>query len=229
MAWVPEERKTRRGTVFASYSSPIFDVAPLVREAVELESDDQEDIKALMEDLNKPLPDDSWPPHAGTVMYNLFSLEGGIHCIKPSSLQGAILDIVRSTLGQPALFTMLCRSLRARLLGVHDARLAGPWESCTQGVAAIAGPPRGGHRAVRDAARAAFSLTTLPALAGQRGGRLRRGVHAKATFGHLQNTSTEARLIGQQADQALEALADARLAAEQALSGGQGEAVQDNQ
>ncbi|KAF7371985.1 hypothetical protein MVEN_00056500 [Mycena venus] len=42
------------------------------------------------------------------------------------------------------------------------------------------------------------------------------------------NASAEVRFIGQQADQALEALGDARLATEQALAGGQGAAVQDN-
>ncbi|KAJ7855628.1 hypothetical protein B0H14DRAFT_3448935 [Mycena olivaceomarginata] len=60
MTWFPQERKTRSGTVFASFWSPIFDVAPLLREAVAVESDEQEDIEALMEDLDEPLPDDSW-------------------------------------------------------------------------------------------------------------------------------------------------------------------------
>ncbi|KAJ7849676.1 hypothetical protein B0H14DRAFT_3452376 [Mycena olivaceomarginata] len=60
MAWFPHERKTRQGTVFASFWSPIFDVAPLIRKAVALESDEQEDIEGLMEDLDEPLPDDSW-------------------------------------------------------------------------------------------------------------------------------------------------------------------------
>ncbi|KAJ7710235.1 hypothetical protein B0H14DRAFT_3524886 [Mycena olivaceomarginata] len=60
MAWFPHECKTHQGTVFASFWSPIFDVAPLIREAVELESDEQEDIEGLMEDLDEPLTDDSW-------------------------------------------------------------------------------------------------------------------------------------------------------------------------
>ena len=46
-------------------------------------------------------------------------------------------------------------------------------------------------------------------------------IHAEMTFGHLQNTSNAAQLIGQQADQAIEALADARHTAEHALMGGQ--------
>jgi hypothetical protein len=32
----------------------------LLREAVAVESDEQEDIEALMEDLYEPMPDDSW-------------------------------------------------------------------------------------------------------------------------------------------------------------------------
>ncbi|KAF7326884.1 hypothetical protein MVEN_02582300 [Mycena venus] len=60
MSWFPQERKTCRGTVFASFWSPIFDVAPLVREAVAVKSDEQEDIEVLMEDLDEPPPNDSW-------------------------------------------------------------------------------------------------------------------------------------------------------------------------
>ncbi|KAF7369749.1 hypothetical protein MVEN_00306700 [Mycena venus] len=60
MVWFPQERKTRGGAVFASFWSPFFDVAPLLREAVALDSDEQEDIETLMEDLDELPPDDSW-------------------------------------------------------------------------------------------------------------------------------------------------------------------------
>ncbi|KAF7345911.1 hypothetical protein MVEN_01613200 [Mycena venus] len=60
MVWFPQERKTRRGTVFASFWSPVFDVAPLLREAVAVDNDEQEDTETLMEELDEPPPDDSW-------------------------------------------------------------------------------------------------------------------------------------------------------------------------
>jgi hypothetical protein len=40
------------------------------------------------------------PPRTGTVMYNRLSLEGDIHCIKASSLQGTILDMLEIPLSQ---------------------------------------------------------------------------------------------------------------------------------
>ncbi|KAJ7068933.1 hypothetical protein B0H15DRAFT_807364 [Mycena belliarum] len=72
MLWFPEERKvTRSGTVFASFlpkvatllKSNVFDIAPLLRKAIQVESDDQEDLDDPMDDLDEPAAapmDDSW-------------------------------------------------------------------------------------------------------------------------------------------------------------------------
>ncbi|KAJ7790911.1 hypothetical protein B0H14DRAFT_3501152 [Mycena olivaceomarginata] len=43
MLWLLGDRKTRRGTVFASFTNTLFDVRPLLAEAAVHEADDQED------------------------------------------------------------------------------------------------------------------------------------------------------------------------------------------
>ncbi|KAJ7433563.1 hypothetical protein FB451DRAFT_1419628 [Mycena latifolia] len=70
MLWFLEERKTRSGTVFASFfpsatllKSDIFNLASLLQEAIAVESDEQEDIEDLMDELDEPTApaaDDSW-------------------------------------------------------------------------------------------------------------------------------------------------------------------------
>ncbi|KAJ7439668.1 hypothetical protein FB451DRAFT_1107041 [Mycena latifolia] len=64
MLWIPEERKTRSGTVFASFlpratllKSSTFDIAPLMREAVVAESDEQEDTEpSAHDDVDESIP-----------------------------------------------------------------------------------------------------------------------------------------------------------------------------
>jgi hypothetical protein len=71
--------------------------------------------------------------------------------------------------------------------------------------------------ATHAAEAAARRITALVTEAEAAIGRI--SLHAETTFSHLQNASSAVRLIGQQADQALEALADARRAAQWALAG----------
>ncbi|KAJ7855630.1 hypothetical protein B0H14DRAFT_2579285 [Mycena olivaceomarginata] len=71
--------------------------------------------------------------------------------------------------------------------------------------------------ATHAAEAAARRITALVTEAEAAVGRI--SLHAETTFSHLQNASSAVRLIGQQADQALEALADARRAAQCVLAG----------